>query len=145
MTEIEFHFNVPDKLAYTCRLMRKACRTGIKAVVTAEAELLTELDQWLWSFSPTEFVPHCMATSKNPMLTLSPVLLADQLENCPTDRVLINLGLSVPYDFERFERFIEVVSGHQNDKLVGRQRWKHYKDKGYALKQNDLSASRKPA
>ena len=36
MTEIEFHFNVHDKLAYTCRLLRKACRTGARAVVTAE-------------------------------------------------------------------------------------------------------------
>jgi len=60
-------------------------------------------------------------------------------------RVLINLGQSVPVDFERFERFIEVVSGQENDRLVGRQRWKHYKDRGYALKQNDLSASRKAA
>ena len=145
MTEIEFHFNVPDKLAYTCRLLRKAGRTGVKVVVTAEPEILSELDQWLWRFSPTEFVPHCMATSKNYMLALTPALLADQLENCPTDRVLVNLGLSVPYEFERFERIIEVVSGQENDRLVGRQRWKHYRDKGFALKQNDLSASRETA
>ena len=26
MTEVAFHFNVPDKLVYTCRLLRKACR-----------------------------------------------------------------------------------------------------------------------
>jgi len=145
MTEIEFHFNVPDKLAYTCRLLRKACRTGVRAVVTADAGLLSELDQLLWCFSATEFVAHCMATSNRQMLAATPVLLADQLERCPADRVLINLGQSVPVDFERFERFIEVVSGQENDRLVGRQRWKHYKDRGYALKQNDLSASRKAA
>jgi DNA polymerase-3 subunit chi len=145
MTEIEFHFNVPDKLAYTCRLLRKACRTGVKAVVTAEPGLLTELDRLLWRFSATEFVPHCMATSNGQLLAATPVLLADQLESCPADRVLINLGQKVPDDFERFRRFIEVVSGLENDKLVGRQRWKHYKDMGYALKQNDLSASREAA
>jgi DNA polymerase-3 subunit chi len=145
MTEIEFHFNVPDKLAYTCRLLRKACRTGVKAVVTAEPGLLTELDQLLWRFSATEFVPHCVAASNGQMLAVTPVLLADQLENCPADRVLINLGQSVPNDFERFERFIEVVSGQENDRLVGRQRWKHYKDRGFALKQNDLSTSRESA
>ncbi len=145
MTEIEFHFNVHDKLAYTCRLLRKACRTGVKTVVTAELGLLTELDQLLWRFSATEFVAHCMATSNRQMLAATPVLLAEQLERCPADRVLINLGQSVPDDFERFERFIEVVSVQENDRLIGRQRWKHYKDRGYALKQNDLSASREAA
>ena len=145
MTEIEFHFNVPDKLAYTCRLLRKACRTGVKAVVTAEPGLLTQLDQLLWCFSPTDFVPHCMATSNGQMLAVTPVLLAEQLESCPADRVLINLGQSVPDEFDRFERFIEVVSRQENDRLVGRQRWKHYKDRGYALRQNDLSESREAA
>ena len=40
MTEIEFHFNVPDKLLYGCRLLRKVYRSNIKAVVIAEAEIL---------------------------------------------------------------------------------------------------------
>ena len=31
MTEVAFHFNVPDKLHYTCRLLRKA-RAALQAV-----------------------------------------------------------------------------------------------------------------
>ena len=30
MTEIAFHFNVPDKLAYSCRLLRKAYLSGAR-------------------------------------------------------------------------------------------------------------------
>ena len=47
MTDIEFHVNVPDKLHYSCRLLRKAYRSGANAVVTAEPELLLQLDQHL--------------------------------------------------------------------------------------------------
>ena len=35
MTEISFHFNVPDKLAYACRLLRKAVNAGNKVVVAS--------------------------------------------------------------------------------------------------------------
>ena len=145
MTEIEFHFNVPDKLLYSCRLLRKVYRSGTKAVVIAEMEILAELDQLLWRFSPTEFVPHCLATAGEHSLAATPVLLAERLDGCPSDSVLINLGRNTPQDFERFERFIEVVSGQDDDRLLGRSRWKHYKDRGYALIQHDLSASRESA
>ena len=30
MTEIAFHFNAPDKLAYACRLLRKAVASGAR-------------------------------------------------------------------------------------------------------------------
>ena len=37
MTEVAFHFNVPDRLAYTCRLVRKAYAAGGRTVVVAPA------------------------------------------------------------------------------------------------------------
>ena len=145
MTEIEFHFNVPDKLQYGCRLLRKVYRSGAKAVVTADTALLAELDQLLWRFSPTEFVPHCLMTAAEHCLAATPLLLAERLDVCPSDSVLINLGSQMPNDFEHFARFIEVVSAQVDDRQLGRGRWKHYKDRGYALKQHDLAANREPA
>ena len=142
MTEIEFHFNVPDKLLYSCRLLRKVVRTGARAVVTAESSLLVELDQLLWSFSPTEFIPHCMVMSEEQSFVQPPVLLSVRPGTCPTESVLINLGENIPDEFERFERFIEIVANQEDDRLSGRSRWMHYKKRGYALKRHDLSASR---
>jgi hypothetical protein len=37
MTEIAFHFNAPDKLAYACRFARKALRSGARLVITGSA------------------------------------------------------------------------------------------------------------
>ena len=138
MTEIEFHVNVPDKLHYSCRLLRKAYRSGARAVVTAEPELLKQLDQLLWTFSATEFLPHCDSHALAHNLAATPILLAEQLQACPADSVLINLGQQPPANFERFQRFIEVASDASDDILAARVRWKHYKDRGYALRRHDL-------
>ena len=141
MTEIEFHVNVADKLHYSCRLLRKVVRSGAKAVVTAEAEMLAQLDQLLWQFSATEFLPHCLANAPAHTLAITPVLLAEQLDGCPADSVLINLGQGVPANFERFERFIEVASDLPDDLGSARTRWKHYKDRGYSLKRHELQTA----
>lgn len=144
MTEVEFHFNVGDKLAYSCRLLRKARAGGAKIMVTAEPNLLAQLDQMLWTFSSTEFLPHCRSEADPATLALTPIVLTPSpsdpaLKGSP-HAVLVNLGQAVPEGFERFERFIELVASAEDDRLSARQRWKHYKDRGYALKRYDLSS-----
>jgi DNA polymerase III subunit chi len=142
--EVEFHFNVPDKLAYSCRLLRKVYRSGITAVVVAESALLDELDLLLWRFSATEFLPHCMASANLSCLAATPVILTENPDACRAGSVLVNLGQKAPSDFARFERFIDVVSGKDDDRLQGRTRWKQYKDSGYTLKVYDASEIREP-
>jgi len=145
MTEVEFHFNVGDKLAYSCRLLRKARGGGAKIMVTAEPNLLAQLDQMLWTFSSTEFLPHCRGEADPVTLALTPILLAtspaDPVFAASPHGVLVNLGQAVPEGFERFERFIELVASAEDDRFSARQRWKHYKDRGYALKKYDLSST----
>lgn len=140
MTEVAFHFNVPDKLGYACRLLRKASASGSKVVVTGEAGLLETLDAQLWTFSAADFVAHCHAATAQPhVLAASPVVLADSPRGTPHQDVLVNLGAGVPEGFERFERLIEVVAEEDADRQRARARWKHYKDRGYALKTYDLA------
>ena len=139
MTEVAFHFNVPDKLAYSCRLLRKAWGSGARVVLMAEPGMLDRLDQLLWTYSALEFLPHCQASASAATLAASPVLLTTALEDCPHHDVLVNLGQAVPAGFERFERFIELVSSADEDRAAGRSRWKHYADRGYALKRYDLA------
>lgn len=134
MTEIEFHANVPDKLMYSCRLLRKAYRSGANVVVTADADTLDELDHLLWRFSPTEFVPHCRVSASENSVVVTPVLFAESLAECPHHSILVNLGLDIPAGFEPFERFIEVVAQAEDELIAGRRRWKHYAARGYALK-----------
>lgn len=147
MTDIAFHFNVPDKLGYSCRLLRKAYLSGAQLVVTGAPEVLAELDQLLWTFSASEFVPHYRAsaakndTAHGKALASTPVLLVESLRDCAHHGVLVNLGSDIPDEFERFERFIEVVTTSDVDRSAARHRWKHYADRGYALKRHDLAAA----
>jgi DNA polymerase-3 subunit chi len=144
MTEVAFHFNVPDKLEYGCRLLRKAWGSGARVVVTGEAETLRRLDQLLWTFSPLEFVPHCRLDAPPATVAATPVLLAADLADCPHHDVLVNLGQQVPAGFERFERFIELVTLADDDRVAARGRWKHYADRGYAMKRHDLAQESRP-
>ncbi|APW38134.1 DNA polymerase III subunit chi [Rhodoferax koreense] len=138
MTEVAFHFNAPDKLAYACRLLRKAAGMGSRVAVTAEADFLQRLDTALWTFSPLDFVPHATERQGQALLEASPVVLLGSVLDAPHQHVLLNLGESVPEGFERFERLIEVVSLDDADRLRARERWKHYAARGYAIERKDL-------
>lgn len=144
MTELAFHFGAPNKLAYACRLVRKALGTGAQLVVVADESLIPQLDSDLWSFSATDFLPHCVATAAESVQSRSPVLLVTEAGQAKQRTgVLVNLTEQVPQGFERFARLIEVVSTDAQDRAVARARWRHYTEQGYAIARHDLSL--KPA
>ncbi|KAF1049596.1 DNA polymerase III subunit chi [Xylophilus sp.] len=140
MTEIAFHFNAPDKLAYVCRLLRKAVGSGARVVVTAAPPLLDGLDSALWSITPQDFIAHCRAADSDAvMLRASPVVLAESADaQLPEAGVLVNLGAGVPEGFSRFGRLIEVVGRGEADRQQARQRWRHYAERGYHIVRHDL-------
>lgn len=139
MTEVTFHFNAPDKLGHACRLLRKALASGAQVVVTGEGATLRELDVALWTFSALDFLPHCMAAASEPaVLAASPIVLAESPRAAPHRKVLVNVGAAVPEGFERFERLIEIVTVQEEDRQRGRERWKHYADRGYAIRREDI-------
>ncbi len=140
MTEVAFHFNVPDKLDYACRLLRKAHAAGGRLGVVGPQELLGALDSALWSFSALDFVPHCLATAPPPVLRSSPIVLAADCTQLQQATVLVNLGAAVPDGFERFERLVELVDTSEDDRAQARQRWRHYAERGYAIQRHDLAA-----
>ncbi|WHZ11870.1 MAG: DNA polymerase III chi subunit [Burkholderiaceae bacterium] len=143
MTEIAFHFNAPDKLAYACRLLRKAVGRGAPVMVTGDAGSLRALDEMLWTFSALDFLPHCQASAGPSLRAASPIVLGDDVSALPRAETLLNLGSEVPAGFERFERLIELVGADDADRGIGRRRWQHYAARGYAIISHDV-ASTKP-
>ena len=139
MTEVAFHFNAPEPVAYVCRLLRKAVASGAKLVVIGSPPVLEQLDRALWTFSPTDFVPHCFLDSESYVVAASPVILSVTTLALPHQQVLINLGQAVPDGFERFERVIEVVGLKDDERQSARSRWKQYADQGYAITRHDLT------
>ena len=151
MTEITFYFNVPDRLNYACRLLRKALRSSGEAVhrqaaVLAPSATLSRFDRALWSFEATEFIPHVLLTNSADALTATakhlrtPVWLVEQAEQAAHMSLLLHLGNDPAVGFESFQRLVEVVSADPQDKDAARIRWKHYKARGYQIQKHEVSA-----
>ena len=139
MTEVAFHFNAPDKLAYACRFARKMLRNEHRLVITAAQPVLDELSMRLWNMAPQEFLAHGRADSPVHVLEASPVLLLGDPGQSRHQEILLNLGAEVPIGFERFARLIEVVSASDElDRQQARTRWRDYSQRGYSIVRHDL-------
>ncbi|MGE3864888.1 MAG: DNA polymerase III subunit chi [Burkholderiaceae bacterium] len=140
MTQVDFHFNAPDKLHYGCRLVRKIYRAGRKVLVWSDdAARLSAFDQMLWTFAQQEFIPHVNAA--DPLAAETPVLLASSPVDTPHHEVIVNLGRQPPPMFSRFDRLIEVVAADADDRGAARERWRFYRDRGYPMERHDLAAA----
>jgi DNA polymerase-3 subunit chi len=126
-------------VAYACRLLRKAVGSGAKVVVIADVDTLGTLDVALWTFSSTDFLPHCDLDSDPRILAMSPIVLAASLATAPHRQIMLNLGEQVPTGFELFERVIEVVALDDESRQLARGRWKQYVELGYSITRHDLN------
>jgi DNA polymerase-3 subunit chi len=142
MGKVEFHHGVGDKLAYACRLLRKAYRAGAKVVVTGDAASLRTLDKQMWTFDEQEFLPHVMAApgqSPPERQHDTPIWLSVDPGTAPGERgILVNIGQDMPAGMDRFERLFDIVSSAPDDRQLGRQRWKAYAAMGWQVQPHEV-------
>lgn len=133
MTRIDFHTNIPDKLAYACRLARKAYASKAKVVLLAEdAAQARALNEALWTLSNIDFLPHVMAG--DPLAPQTPIIITDSEEaELPHHEMLVNLTRRTPSTFAEFARVFEIISTDESDAAAGRQRYVAYKKQSYPL------------
>ena len=154
MARIDFHSNVADKLEYACRLTRKIWSATPEGqpvrniVMVGEKADLKKLDELLWTFSSTDFLPHCFIDDE--LATETPIVLSTEfassiLSSLPHADVMIHLGIQMPQDVAalvaRFPRIVEVVTVDETERLAGRERYKAYRDLGHELYNFDQSKS----
>lgn len=136
--EVEFHTGVADRVAFACRLLRKATRQGARVLVTAPEDVLADLDRALWVFEERDFLPHVrMPGAKPAVAARTPVWLARDAALpgvADVPRLVVNLGAEAPHDVAALSRLIEVVSADPEDAEQGRQRWRGYKAAGLEIK-----------
>lgn len=140
--KVEFHHGVGDKLAYACRLLRKAYRAGARLVVTGDDATLRTLDRQLWTFDEQEFLPHVLAIAPADVPVRqhdTAIWLTTDAESAPGERhVLVNLGHPVPAGMARFPRVFDIVSSEAEDRQQGRQRWKQYATLGWQVQPHEV-------
>ncbi len=145
MTRIDFYI-LPDNTAngrelFACRLAEKVYKMGHSLYLhTATSEQAKQLDDLLWRYKESSFLPHVIEGEQQH--NLPPILIGHHTET-PTEPhshsdVLINLAPSVPGFFSRFERVAELINQADDLKAAGRERFKFYRDRGYLLETHNL-------
>ncbi len=142
MTQIDFYVladgSRSNRFSLACRLCEKIYHQGRRVLIhTGSAEETRHMDRLLWTFRQPSFVPHGAASAFDPATT--PVLIADSDDVGDENDVLINLNLTVPSFFSRFDRVAEIIDQEPQVIDAGRERFRFYRDRGYPLQKHDIT------
>jgi len=137
MTLIDFYSGSNNKLHTACRLSAKVIQQNLKITIyIPDTKIADQLDNLLWTFSSTAFIPHCRVGDK--LASETPVTISQNGEPLPHDNVLINLHNEHPPFFSRFLRLIEISGATIEDAKAARTRYRFYKDRGYEIRHHKL-------
>lgn len=140
MTRVLFLHGATDRLSAAARWLAETAVARRSVLVYApSADAADHLDRLLWTQSATGFVPHARAGSA--LAGESPIVIADDIAAPPHDQVLLNLADDVPPGFARFEELVEIVSNDDAVRLPARERFKFYRERGYAPEPRDIGTA----
>lgn len=136
MTRVSFYIlkgsEAHDRQVFACRLIEKAYKQGHHIYIhTDNAEQAELVNQTLWSFRADSFVPHQLTDGLN--ADNCPVLIGHNTKPPRLMDLLINLGTEQPSFFSQFERVAEFINDDKQLKIMGRERYRFYQQRGYEL------------
>lgn len=136
MTRVIFYSNLTNKQTALLILLEQALAKKHLVTVMAENMLQAqECEKALWVSNKTSFLPNVLA--QNALADQTPVVLDWQENQLCQDDILINLSQKQLTTFSRFRQLIELVSNDESDKVMARQRYKFYRDRGYEVRHFD--------
>ena len=125
----------PERFA--CALVGKAWTRDHQVYVhTASSADAARMDDLLWTFRDSSFLPHAIMTEtgdEDP-----PIVIGWQDKHPRGKQVMLNLAPAVPSFATDFERIIEIVAGSEEDKRQARGRYRHYRDLGCDLHNHSI-------
>ena len=137
MTEILFYTFAGEPLDVARRIAAKACGQGKHVMIYApDTAVADAIDCLLWTTPALGFVPHCR--DSDALAGETPVLIGTDADAVRQADVMINLHTERPPAFARFERLVEIIGLDEAGVEQGRERYRFYKSRGYALQTHDL-------
>lgn len=138
MTRISFLHGAADRIQAAALWLHQAWRECQPVLVyVPDGTEAARLDHTLWAQPPLSFLPHC--GSDSPLAAQTPILLTGRLDDPAQEDCLLNLSDELPPTFSRFEHLVEIVSTDDRHRLPARERFKFYRDRGYAIESRDIS------
>jgi len=120
---------------FSCSIANKAFARGKSVyIIAADQEQAAKLDDLLWTYQDTSFLPHARLHAGN-----APVLIGWPGVAPPEADVLINLTNQLPEDMTCFDRIIEIVADTPPEREQGRARYKQYRDLGVELFMHEIN------
>lgn len=136
MTRVLFYSNLTDKHAAIAVLVQRALAKRHLVTIMAEGEREANVcSQSLWQHRDTSFLSNVLASDS--LAQKTPVVVDWQENQLCQDDILINLSQSQLTVFSRFKQLIELVGTDEQEKVVARQRYKFYRDRGYEVRHMD--------
>jgi len=137
VTEVLFYSFADDPLDVVRRVAAKAHGQGRQVMIYApDAAVADAIDRLLWTTPALGFVPHCR--DSDALAGETPVLIGTDTDALHSADVMINLHTEQPPAFARFERLVEIIGLDEAGVEQGRERYRFYKSRGYALQTHDL-------
>lgn len=138
MTRISFLHGATDRIQAAAQWLHEAWQRREDVLIyVPDPETAMRLDRVLWTQPALSFLPHCRIDS--PLAPQTPIMLTDRLDDPPHENCLLNLANQLPPTFSRFEHLIEIVSIDDADRVPARDRFKFYRERGYAMESRDIS------
>ena len=125
-----------DPLLLVCELAKRAFASEQPTLIlTRTRDQAEALDEKLWEFDENAFIPH-QIVGEGDDDAITAVLIVPPDATTP-DRVLV-INLRDECAPGLFERVLEVVSADEAQRLGSRERWKTYKQAGFAVAKHDM-------
>jgi len=128
-------------------LLEKTRARGWRALIKLPADQLAEMDEYLWTYQDSSFLPH--GRSDEPLADIQPITLSSSMDTTDNHQAVFLLGGVDITDMTGVERCIIMINGRSEDDVRReRERWKALKDNGAVLsyyQQNERGAWDKKA
>ena len=109
----------------TCRLCRKILRQQAARIWLhcPDPELQQTLDEHLWSFDASSFIPHGINQKQ------ASVCISAELPQ-QSDWIVFNFNSQALEAYAKFSHIIEIIENHEEAKVLGREKFKQYRRLG---------------
>eukprot|EP00919_Chromeraceae_sp_WS-2016_P079790 GHVR01188794.1.p1 GENE.GHVR01188794.1~~GHVR01188794.1.p1 ORF type:complete len:152 (+),score=19.28 GHVR01188794.1:220-675(+) len=110
-------------------LLEKTLAKGWRALVKLPQDMLTEMDDLLWTFRDESFLPH--GRDDEPLADWQPILLSSDLQSAAGFDAVFLIGGAEVADMDGVVRAMVMINGRaEADVSRERGRWKTLKDEG---------------
>lgn len=122
---------------FCCQLTDKVVKMGKPVfVLTNDAAQSRQLDDIMWTYKDSSFLPHDILGSTDDADT--PVIIGHDIP-AGGSYLLINLADSVPARLDEFERVAEIINDEPSVLHQGRQRYSNYRNDDYPLHYHEIN------